>query len=183
MTRRHRIIPTLYGGILYRSRTEARWAVFFDALEVPFEYEPQGYHLGPLNYLPDFWLRTWRLYVEVKGTDPTEDEIAKAKMLAAATQKKVLVVIGDPGQRRGILFPPGTVDAPGIPDAFPAVCRHCRVRALSYRYGEHGHGTIPLDAFCEAPDRCGDHFTAFGSELDSAIDAARNHRFDRKRRA
>ena len=34
-------IKTEYGGVTYRSQTEARWAVFFDTLGVEFQYEPE----------------------------------------------------------------------------------------------------------------------------------------------
>ena len=39
-------IQTEYKGYLFRSRLEARWAVFFDACGVRWEYEPEGYDLG-----------------------------------------------------------------------------------------------------------------------------------------
>lgn len=67
-------IQTEYNGYLFRSRLEARWAVFFDACGVEYEYEPEGYHLGNgLMYLPDFLLYGVQgrdggdLFVEVKG--------------------------------------------------------------------------------------------------------------------
>lgn len=76
-------IQTEYKGYLFRSRLEARWAVFFDACGVDWEYEPEGYDLGNgLMYLPDFLLHKVQLggygsgsefseirslYVEVKG--------------------------------------------------------------------------------------------------------------------
>lgn len=62
-------IETNYAGCRFRSRLEARWAVFFDHLGVEWQYEPQGYTIGPLGtpYLPDFWLPASRLWVEVKG--------------------------------------------------------------------------------------------------------------------
>lgn len=61
-------IETRYAGCRFRSRLEARWAVFFDALGIAWEYEPQGFHIPPSpfggddlqhpgwNYLPDFYL-------------------------------------------------------------------------------------------------------------------------------
>lgn len=62
-------IETRYAGHLFRSRLEARWAVFFDRLGIAWEYEPQGYVLGNgESYLPDFWLPGLHLWVEVKGT-------------------------------------------------------------------------------------------------------------------
>ena len=60
-------IPTLYHGYRFRSRLEARWAVFFDVLGVEFEYEPEGLFLSDgTQYLPDFYLPTFRCYFEVK---------------------------------------------------------------------------------------------------------------------
>ncbi len=47
-------IQTRYKGYHFRSRLEARWAVFFDALGMSWEYEPQGFDLGGTHYLPDF---------------------------------------------------------------------------------------------------------------------------------
>lgn len=61
-----RPIETVYRGFRFRSRLEARWAVFLDHLEIPFEYEPEGFHtpLGP--YLPDFYLPNQFTYLEIK---------------------------------------------------------------------------------------------------------------------
>lgn len=69
-------IPTRYAGCHFRSRLEARWAVFFDTLGIRWEYEPQGftgYYGKP--YLPDFHLPDVDVrtagrgpYVEVKPT-------------------------------------------------------------------------------------------------------------------
>ena len=48
-------IQTRYKGYHFRSRLEARWAVFFDAMGWNWEYEPEGFDLGNgLYYLPDF---------------------------------------------------------------------------------------------------------------------------------
>lgn len=63
-----RAIETRYGGCRFRSRLEARWAVCFDRLDIAWQYEPQGYEIpGAGRYLPDFWLPTLGLWVEVKG--------------------------------------------------------------------------------------------------------------------
>lgn len=48
-------IPTSWNGYAFRSRLEARWAVFFDAIGVRWSYEPEGYVLTDgTHYLPDF---------------------------------------------------------------------------------------------------------------------------------
>lgn len=63
-------IETKYKGYRFRSRLEARWAVFFDALGVQWEYEKEGYDLGEAGYyLPDFWLPETNSYLEIKPFD------------------------------------------------------------------------------------------------------------------
>jgi hypothetical protein len=60
-------IETRYAGCRFRSRLEARWAVFFDHLGIPWQYEPQGYLVDGKPYLPDFRLTECDTWVEVKG--------------------------------------------------------------------------------------------------------------------
>ena len=43
-------IETVYRGFQFRSRLEARWAVFFDALGIKWGYETEGYDLGVAGY-------------------------------------------------------------------------------------------------------------------------------------
>jgi hypothetical protein len=49
-------IETVYKGYRFRSRLEARWAVFLDKLGIPYQYEKEGFELDGEWYLPDFWL-------------------------------------------------------------------------------------------------------------------------------
>lgn len=60
-------IETEYAGIMFRSRLEARWAVFFDTLGIEWEYEPEAFHLPSGSYLPDFFLPSVNAWFEVKG--------------------------------------------------------------------------------------------------------------------
>jgi hypothetical protein len=82
-------IQTQYNGLLFRSRLEARWAVFFDTCGIKYCYESEGFSLPSGNYLPDFYIPnqpSFRhndngLFVEVKGvaTDKSHsvlDELA-----------------------------------------------------------------------------------------------------------
>lgn len=81
-------IETRYAGHRFRSRLEARWAVFMDHLQVPWEYEPQGYMVDGTPYLPDFlvWPNTdLAFWLEIKGVFPNDDELAKARGLAEGT--------------------------------------------------------------------------------------------------
>jgi hypothetical protein len=70
-------IQTSYAGYRFRSRTEARWAVFLNDLGLKWEYETQGFIVGRERrpYLPDFHLPELGLWLEVKpstveGTEP-----------------------------------------------------------------------------------------------------------------
>lgn len=48
--------PTIYRGVRFRSRLEARWAVFFDAIGREWIYEPSFPELASIGYQPDFLL-------------------------------------------------------------------------------------------------------------------------------
>ncbi len=69
-----RAIQTAYSGYRFRSRLEARWAVFFDAIGIEYEYEPEGFNLNGARYLPDFWLPSLKYLIEIKGQSPTPKE-------------------------------------------------------------------------------------------------------------
>lgn len=84
MERNYKIkaIKTNYNGILFRSKTEARWAVFFDSLGVEYRYEPYYEEVGndylSFNYLPDFYLQQQDIYIEIKPGKPCHTEERKA---------------------------------------------------------------------------------------------------------
>lgn len=90
-------VETRYKGYRFRSRLEARWAVYFDALGMKWEYEKEGYDLGSAGwYLPDFWLPEGEVWAEVKPTAFTQDEIGKARRLGNLTGSGVLMLVGVP---------------------------------------------------------------------------------------
>lgn len=67
-------IETVYNGYRFRSRLEARWAVFFDAAGIMYEYEPEGYRMSDgTMYLPDFFLPEFNIYVEIKASRDNDD--------------------------------------------------------------------------------------------------------------
>lgn len=89
-------IETRFKGYRFRSRLEARWAVFFDALGIEWEYEKEGYDLGNgIWYLPDFWLPTFGsgMFAEVKGD---EGDFSKAEQLCRITKERVWLCEGMP---------------------------------------------------------------------------------------
>lgn len=101
-------IQTHYKGYHFRSRLEARWAVFFDALGLQWEYEPEGFdipHVG--QYLPDFWLPKLNevgVWAEIKPSGSLE--MAKAVALARHTKTDVLFLNGMSDYRAYKMFSP-----------------------------------------------------------------------------
>lgn len=89
-------IETVYNGYRFRSRTEARWAVFFDALGIKYEYEPEGFDLDGIWYLPDFFLNSVDMYAEIKGKEFTAEEREKCRLLAQESGHTVLMFTGTP---------------------------------------------------------------------------------------
>lgn len=98
----NKAIETAYKGYRFRSRLEARWAVFFDAMGIEWEYEKEGYDLGEAGrYLPDFWLPELRLWAEIKPSKIeiplSHDSKLKAYRLAVATSFDAVIISGAPG--------------------------------------------------------------------------------------
>ncbi|MDP9367891.1 MAG: hypothetical protein M3Q03_06390 [Chloroflexota bacterium] len=131
------VVPTRYKGITFRSRTEARWAYFFDELGVPWDYEPEQYTDGKTAYLPDFYLPDQDCFWEVKG-EATYSE-RKPSMLATLSGKPVYVAVGQP-----------KFDS-ALQDILPQ-CETCNGPCPIYRYpykvigsGRHAHTGIYPD--------------------------------------
>lgn len=87
-------IETEYNGYKFRSRLEARWAVFFDKAGIRYEYEPEGFETEDgTRYLPDFYLPDDDMYVEVKPNRPeASKELGKA-VKAIVTEKHGILLI------------------------------------------------------------------------------------------
>lgn len=87
-----RPIETRYRGYRFRSRLEARWAVFFDSAKIRWDYESQGYVVNDRPYLPDFFLPDLRCFFEVK---PTSDyDLDFLQSFAYAIRTRVVVAEG-----------------------------------------------------------------------------------------
>lgn len=81
-------IETLYNGIKFRSRLEAKWAYFFDLAGIVYRYEPTAFKLDDGTiYLPDFFLpdvgdrANNGLWVEVKG-ELTDADVNKVEQFS-----------------------------------------------------------------------------------------------------
>lgn len=100
-------IETHYNGYRFRSRLEARWAVFFDAAGIKYEYEPEGFVIESYGvaYLPDFFLPRFKTYVEIKRGNLPEEEMYKIEDKCEMFQVEnpeyaMLLCYGDPVDMR-----------------------------------------------------------------------------------
>lgn len=93
-----RALPSYWRGVVFRSRTEARWAVFFDAIRLRWEYEPEGFMLDDGTwYLPDFWIPEMLSWVEVKPRGLiTAEEREKIRLLVLGSGYPCLLLDGTP---------------------------------------------------------------------------------------
>jgi hypothetical protein len=185
-------IETAYKGYRFRSRLEARWAVFFDALGVGWEYEKEGYDLGPAGwYLPDFWLPDLRCFVEVKGRWPNAEEQKLAEALRDASGAPVVLVYGSVGAGpwRCYAHDVGHSSAGSSEwEVYWFVCE-CGLPKVSWGDGCHeavgGDTWSPLPEWCgwaeaRLNDRCGPEFPVYMaiSSTARAVNAARSARFE-----
>jgi len=81
--------PTMYNGIQFRSRLEAKWATFFDLINWKWQYEPCDFN----GWIPDFALYGHKqtVYVEVKPTVIFLPDIA-SKIDASGCNNEVLLI-------------------------------------------------------------------------------------------
>lgn len=89
-----RPIETRYNGYHFRSRLEARWAVFFSTLGIEYKYEHEGIQLDDgRRWLPDFWLPKLGdgYLVEVKG-DPDRLNLDMLKQAAVESDTAILIL-------------------------------------------------------------------------------------------
>jgi hypothetical protein len=86
-----------YKGQQFDSELHARWAVFFDAIQVPWWYKQTEIDLGHVGiYRPNFWIPAWSAWVEVRQNHSTPDHDEWEVFEAIGKQAKLLIVCGPP---------------------------------------------------------------------------------------
>jgi hypothetical protein len=104
-------IPTTYNGIKFRSRLEARWAVFFDELGIKYLYEYEGFELENKEwYLPDFYLPEYGIYCEVKPSIIEVNENINTFNEFAKGRYWLLLLVGSPNVNTTYLFANSTIN-------------------------------------------------------------------------
>lgn len=88
-------LPTQYDGYRFRSRLEARWYIAIKMMGMHPSYEYEGFDLGGIAYLPDFYIPRvglgpviTKLFIEIKP-EP-EDDLTKYIRLSKSTPVIIL---------------------------------------------------------------------------------------------
>lgn len=177
-------ITTEYKGYKFRSRLEARWAVFFDEMKVKYLFESEGFNLAKGKYLPDFHLpdgirfyheETPRknVWVEVKPSLELElYEKRKISQFVKQTNNDVLLLAGDPGLDTDILYL--TIDKED-----KLVAQKVKIVELQNGF----LGLLDIDYFNNIADDGTKHAISQISETHSLLSAykgALQHKFDRQ---
>ncbi len=140
MTRWPQPIETVYAATRFRSRTEARWAVFFDAIGIPWVYEPEAFALQAGNYLPDFYLPSMDLWVECKPENYSEND---SRHFEFAAVHPFALLVGNPRsemQDNQTFWP----EPPGLPVGWDtgyvfAKCDECGTVSYDFPGGSDPH--------------------------------------------
>lgn len=188
-------IPTEVNGVAYRSRLEARWAIFFERIGLPVEYEREGFQLPAGWYVPDFYAPNIETWIEIKPNHPSEHEQSLCGQLATATGQRVILFHGSPGWWLGFgcgvcdLDGDGMAFSPGPdPTAFgsdglymPCRCHDCGRPGIEF---EGRSARVCAGRGCGKGEHGGRGIhTADCSSIRSAVDAAKAHQFWNPKRA
>jgi hypothetical protein len=167
-------IETDYKGVKFRSRLEARWARFFDNLQVGWFYEYEGYETAVGRYLPDFWLPDVYLrnvqqkgvYLEIKPDDFGCDHAALEEVCCTLNKGGILAAgfrCNEYAEWEGV-----TQIAPWWDDSMLLYkCGHCG--AVKFEFSETNYMECPV---CERRN-----YNASCENVVWAADEASKYRF------
>lgn len=176
-------LPGAWAGTLFRSHLEARWAIFFDHLGLKWEYEPQGFDLDGVAYLPDFaiYAACGILWAEVKPDwDADPEGVEKWRLFAASRPQpsRAALLTGKPAAATGHTviggLDPADTDNP-LQGPWEDGSRTWRPCPAGYHF-DLAWGGAWQTRF--AQDGCPDHYGGDGeSRIEAAVTAALSHRF------
>lgn len=161
-------IQTTYNEIEFRSRLEARWAIFFDEIGVAHTYEPHDIGKG---YVPDFFLHDIFFpsqhslaIAEIKPLPPNEQYLNFLKSVRRPGESDFFVFVGNPSFVQPDGFHLFGSDGTYIQKGF--VFDVCRVCGYYYVYESWHNGY------------CGCHYCPPSPNWERAAEKANNFRFD-----
>ena len=179
---RIKAIETRYKGCRFRSRLEARWAVFLDAMGIDWQYEPQGYVVDGTPYLPDFFVPAWGWFIEIKPTwEAVNDADMKIHSLVVGTQRPLLLVVGSVGlgEYGTAIYLPNPPEVTAIYHGFGEFSECGLCQNLCLLSSERSVGAFVHFAACVVDPRVTFTFVGGASDaINEAYIAARSARFE-----
>lgn len=164
-------ITTHYKGYSFRSRLEARWAIYFDTIGLDWEYEVEGFQLGEnLRYLPDFWLPQVNCWAEVKpkiSSGLSKLEMDKVKALVKQTNHSCILLVGTPDIISYEMICPDKLEERGYDCVLSNNHNYPKTENRFYCCTANGLGKFPEDILEEN-----------NSDVAVAVQAARSERFE-----
>jgi hypothetical protein len=143
-------IPTTYNNIKFRSRLEARWAVFFDQLGIKYLYEFEGFELENREwYLPDFYLPEYGIYCEVKPSIIEVDENINTFNEFGKGRYWLLLLVGTPNVNTTYLFSSEQI-INVVPFVNIVVERYGNFWYSGYNFGSNQDNFIDFNVFKKA---------------------------------
>jgi len=190
--------PTWYNNYFFRSKLEAKWAVFFDLMKIKWVYEPEPFNCNSgAQYTPDFFLphaifrdglipielgdfdgvgatyekREPGVYIEIKPLSyPGDDEYEKR--ITSSMTMPLILLVGDP------------IEAIVNVHSYHSTNRNIQLtpwwdnqmifmfclkcRTLKFDFDEGSYYTCPA---------CGSSISYSDVEISHAAEVARNFRF------
>jgi len=161
---------TSYNEIVFRSQLEARWAVFFDFLNISYQYEPEWDYVEfggfKIPYKPDFYLPKFELWIEIKPVGVEKLSDGEIRKIVGWTKDTVdmLVLIGSPSIPKKtnkhhylfILTPKNIVKK--LSSYWWCVCPKCG------KIGIEPEGGVPYE--CQESCFKNEDYDLFGNEID-----------------
>lgn len=177
-------IETEYKGYRFRSRLEARWAVFFDALGLRWEYEKEGFEFDDgTRYLPDFWMLDLGCWIEIKpeiafGSWP-DDGFRELCLLEEQSKNRAVMLCGSPGRVYELYEKENTYQGfvPGDSNYVWCECPYCGSIGIQFdgRSARNNHTDDCPNRHTPNNDKTYSYDT---QKLRDAYDAARSARFE-----
>lgn len=161
-------IETIYRRTPFKSRLEARWAVYLHTMGFTYDYEYEGYDLDEAGwYLPDFWLPHVQMWAEVKPIEFTPKELKKLKALVMFTQKPALMLVGTPDRK------------PYFSYCFDGCCQPHGLYLSDFALSNYHNYYRDERRFYGSLCNPGEIFSSSFDDIDIGVLAARSARFQR----
>lgn len=168
---------TAYSGFYFNSRLEARWKIFYEALDEPAAYEPEAIDLGAFAYTPDYWLTLFRAWVEIKGEMISEEAglkmIEKCRQLAIQSGNPVILCFSDPFDPKCAIF----IKDRMYSNAHWTACPYCGRLAIAIRSDNNLVVWCPESKTHQAEPLAAPSLSAAKRRIYDAAVKARSHRF------